>query len=91
MSSSDRPFYDPEHAGVRPRPAAPGERLWTVSRKGHTYHAELRSRPDDRCELQLFVDDEFRWGQLFLRRDLAEAEGAVKLEVLRQDGWEPPV
>ncbi len=84
---TDRPFYAPDHAGVQPRVASPGEGLWTLTKKGHACHAELRQRPGDRWELQLFVDGEFRWGQLFVTRGRAEAESTLKRAALEQDGW----
>ncbi len=84
---SDQPFYTPTNHGVQPRQRTPGERLWTMTKKGHTCHAEVRPGPMTFVELQIFADDEFRWGKVVPNRDWAITIANVKREELRVKGW----
>lgn len=45
--SQDTPFYSPDNPGAfaRTRQATPGELVWTMTKGGHVYHAELRQGP----------------------------------------------
>jgi hypothetical protein len=87
---TDEPFYSPTNPGVDfgPREPRPGELLWTMTKKGHTCHAELRPCPwGDTMELQIFADGEFRLGHLHASREWAETEATIKQEALRVKGW----
>ncbi len=88
--SHDRPFYAPDNPGAFATPRQPqaGERLWMMTKKGHTCHAELRAvAGGDMVELQIFADDEFRLGHVHVSREWAITEATVKQEALRLKGW----
>ncbi len=87
---NDVPFYALDNPGAfaQAREQKPGERLWTMTKKGHTCHAELRPGPEgELVELQIFADDEFRLGGVHVSRECAETEGSRKQEALRVRGW----
>ncbi len=88
--TDDRPFYAPDNPGAfaTPRPSRPGERLWVMTKKGHTCHAELRPiAGGDMVELQIYADDEFRLGHAHASREWAVTEATLKQETLRVKGW----
>jgi hypothetical protein len=39
--TDDPPFYSPNRPALRPQPRQPGERVWQLSRDGHTQTCEL--------------------------------------------------
>ena len=91
---SQQPFYSPTNPGAAPRQASPGDLLWTMTKAGHVYRAELRDRGSLGCELQILLDGDLRSGRLFHTRFIAAAEAGIAQRVLTEKGWtlvEPPI
>jgi len=87
--ADDVPFYAPDNPGAfaATREPKPGERVWTMTKDGRVYHAELRPGPEGRCELQILLDGELRVAHLHASRDWAIAEAEIRQETLRVKGW----
>ena len=82
------PFYSPARQPPSPRERTPGELLWTMTKGGAVYHAELRPREPFGCELQIFLNNDLRIGHLHANRMFAETEAAIRQETLRVKGWQ---
>jgi hypothetical protein len=86
--SDSKPFYAPDKEPPKPRTSKPGMHVWTMTKKGHTYRAELRDRhPAYGCELQVLLDGELSYGHLFPNRDAAIADALARQATLARRGW----
>lgn len=92
QGESRSPFYAPDNPGAfaSERQRAPGELVWTMTKGGHVYHAELRPGPQGRCELQILLDNELRVAHMHVSREWALAEADLRQETLRVKGWTAP-
>lgn len=87
--TDDTPFYAPDNKGADfgPRAPRPGERVWTMTKGGRVYTAELRPGPDGRCELQILLDGELRVAHMHASREWAITEANLRQETLRVKDW----
>lgn len=85
---TDEPFYSPTNPGAAARQPRPGERLWTMTRKGHTCWAELRPVPGGpSVELQLLIDGDLRDGRVYPSREMAIARAHDHRARLAAKDW----
>lgn len=88
--SDDKPFYAHNHKPAASPQSKPAMHVWTMTKGGHTYRAELRDHaPAFGCELQIFYDGELKVGHLHPNRDWAITEALMRQEALRLRDWTP--
>lgn len=74
--SDDVPFYSPFRQRDPPKHLRPGEVVWTLRKGTVTRQVQLRDQGGFGMELQIFVNDEFRQGQLYPSRAFALGRAA---------------
>jgi len=89
-SDDSKPFYAHDKQPAPARQSTPGEHVWTLTKDGHTYRAELRDHaPEFGCELQILFDGELKVAHMHPSREWAMTEARLRAEALRLRDWAP--
>jgi hypothetical protein len=75
-----------QHKSAGPRQPEPGELVWEAHVRGRFYRCELRDHGRWGVEAQVFLDNDFFYGERFASRETALAAAKRDKDRLEQ-GW----
>ncbi len=92
--ADEKPWFAPGHVDSLPGRACtprPREALWTLVKGDKRDDAELLFHAELGVEVQCSYDGSMAYGQRFVLREQAVAEGEVHRRRLMREGWTVPV
>lgn len=86
-TAMDRSIHTPPRHPSWPQPVSRDEVVWSLTKDGQTYRADLRERGEAGCELRLVLNNALQVDRLFRSREVALADAMKRRKILGRKGW----